>query len=78
MARALPDMPGAAAGPEVLAKIRHGTPLTRADIGMPALPAAGGAFVKVVDASGELAAVIEPGGADEGWKYAGVFMGPGR
>jgi tRNA pseudouridine55 synthase len=75
MARALPDMPGATAGPEVLAKIRHGTPLTRGDIGM---PAAGGAFVKVVDAGGELAAVIEPGGADERWKYAGVFMGPGR
>jgi len=79
MAMALTGMPGITAGPEVLAKIRHGTPLTRRDLDIGASPAPerSSAFIKVVDARGELAAVLEPGGASEGLKYAGVFVGPG-
>ena len=72
MARALIGMPGVTAGPELLAKIRHGAPLTWDDID--AAPAAGAAGIKVMDARGELAAVLTAGGGREGLKYAGVFV----
>jgi tRNA pseudouridine55 synthase len=80
MAQALAAMPGITAGPELLGRIRHGSPLTRQDIGLGGIPEppAPTPFIKVVDARGELAAVIERCGANETWKYAGVFMGPGH
>ncbi len=80
MAKALTGMPGITAGPGLLGKIRHGSPLTRQDIDIDAMPepTALAPFIKVVDARGELAAVLERSGASETLKYAGVFMGPGR
>lgn len=80
MAQALAGMPEVAAGPELLAKIRHGSLLTRRDLGgngRPA-PAEEPAFLKVLDAAGELAAVLECRNASDALKYAGVFLGPGR
>jgi tRNA pseudouridine55 synthase len=76
MASALTDMPSVTAGPDLLAKIRHGSPLAWGDIGVK--PAAGAVQIKVVDECGELAAVLAAGGATEGLKYAGVFAGPKR
>jgi len=80
MAQALAAMPGITAGPELLGKIRHGSLLTRQDIDLGGLPepAPSAAFIKVVDARGELAAVLERGGAGELLKYAGVFMSAAR
>jgi tRNA pseudouridine55 synthase len=80
MAQALTAMPGITAGPELLGRIRHGSPLTRQDIDLGGIPEppAPTPFIKVVDARGELAAVIERCGPNEPWKYAGVFMEPER
>ncbi len=80
MANALTGMPGITAGTELLGKIRHGSPLDRQDLNIGTLPetAAGTAFIKVLDARGELAAVLECNGASHALKYAGVFMEPGR
>jgi len=79
MARALAGMTEVAAGPELLAKIRHGALLTRDDLGGNGRPAeAEGAFLKVLDEAGELAAVLECRAESDTLKYAGVFLGPGR
>ena len=80
MAKALPEMPGVTAGTELLGKIRHGSPLVRQDLDIDRLPepAVGNAFIKVLDARGELAAVLERNGTSLALKYAGVFMGSGR
>ncbi len=80
MAKALTAMPGITADPGLLGKIRHGSALTRQDIDLGTIPepASSTAFIKVVDARGELAAVLEHSGASDTLKYAGVFMGPGR
>ena len=80
MAKALPAMPGITAGAGLLGKIRHGSPLSRQDIDLGSIPepASSTAFIKVVDARGELAAVLEHSGASDTLKYACVFMGLGR
>jgi tRNA pseudouridine55 synthase len=79
MANALTDMPGITAGAGLLDKIRHGSPLARHDIEIDAWPAptALNPFIKVVDARGELAAVLECRSASGMLKYAGVYMAPG-
>lgn len=78
MAKALTDMPAVTAGPELLGRIRHGAPLSRQDIDSGATPdpAPATGFIKIVDARGELAAVLERSGASGTLKYAGVFMNP--
>jgi tRNA pseudouridine55 synthase len=80
MAKALAGMPGVTAGPEALARIRHGMPLAWRDLDIGAAPAPerSAPFVKVVDAGGELTAVLEVDGESAALKYAGVFMGPGH
>jgi tRNA pseudouridine55 synthase len=80
MAQALAGMPGINAGPELLAKIRHGSVLTRRDVDIGGLPEppTESPFIKVVDARGELAAVLECRAAIEVLKYAGVFLRPPR
>jgi hypothetical protein len=80
MATALALMPGFTAGPELLGKIRHGSPLTRQDIRIDGRPEATGAtqFVKVLDDRGELAAVLECQAVSAALKYAAVFVGSGR
>jgi len=80
MANALRDMPGVAAGPELLARIRHGSPVTRPDIAIDSWPdsTALNPFVKVLDDRGELAAVLECTDAGNTLKYAGVFIGAGH
>ncbi len=78
MARALAGMPGITAGPDLLGKLRHGSPLTRRDVdidGVPG-PTAVSPFIKVLDDQGELAAILERRSGSEPLKYAGVFIGP--
>jgi tRNA pseudouridine55 synthase len=80
MAEALADIPGITGGPDLLDKIRHGRPLTRRELGIGCWPSTSAepAAVKVVDARGELAAVLECPAAAEELKYAGVFLRPER
>jgi len=80
MADALTAMPSITAGPELLDKIRHGSPLAPGDLSFETMPepAADTVFIKVLDARGELAAVLERSGASHGVKYAGVFLEPRR
>ena len=80
MAKALAPMPGFTAGPELLGKIRHGSPLTRQDIRIDGRPeeTAATQFVKVLDDRGELAAVLECQAVSAALKYAAVFVGSDR
>jgi tRNA U55 pseudouridine synthase TruB len=71
MARALPDMAAITAGPPLLEKVRHGRPLTRAELGAEDIPDAtptqDGRLLKLIDTQGELIAVLKQrrgGGAD--------------
>jgi tRNA pseudouridine55 synthase len=80
MAKALAGMPAVAAGPGLLGKIRHGSLLTRRDLGLDGRPepVEEGSFLKVLDEAGELAAVLECSPGSDTVKYAGVFLSAGR
>jgi len=78
MAKALAGMPGVTAGTGLLRKLRHGSPLTRREVHIEDLPNPAGeaAFIKVLDAQGELVAILEHRSDGEALKYAAVFIGP--
>jgi len=80
MAEALTGMPSIPADPDLLGRIRHGSPLSRRDLDIsdPPGPTAETTFIKVLDARGKLAAILECTDGIEELKYAGVFLGPER
>jgi len=80
MARALPDMAAITAGPPLLEKVRHGQPLTRAELGAEdppdATPTQDGRLLKLIDSQGELVAVLKQRPGAEALEYCCVFVRP--
>jgi len=77
MARALNGWPEVAADPALLAKIRHGRRLGWEELGSDRAQPSAGSLIKVVDARGELAAVLQVASAGRGLDYCCVFGAPG-
>lgn len=76
MADALTGFACHVADGQLVEKIRHGRPLTAADIPARAHPHETGkaaAYIKVIDGSGNLAAVLEKAAASETYRYCCVF-----
>ena len=73
MADALPDMPAVMAGPELVAKVRTGRTLTPDDVAA-AGRAAPGAYLKILDSAGALAAVVQVGSDRPEVDYCCVFQ----
>jgi tRNA pseudouridine55 synthase len=82
MARALPDMPEITAGPVLLEKVRHGRPLTLAEVEAERIPGGtppeGGRLLKLIDSLGELVAVLKQPPGAEALEYCCVFARAGR
>lgn len=81
MAQTLKGMPEITAGPALMAKIRHGRPLLRDEVGIDDFSdkaPAGSKFIKILDGSGELAAVLRDGPRAEKLEYACVLLRPDR
>ncbi len=72
MADALSGMATHVAGPELKEKIRHGRPLTEADIPAHTLTGPAG-YIKITDAGNRLLAVVSPIGHEGRYNYCCVF-----
>jgi tRNA pseudouridine55 synthase len=81
MSRTLTGMPEITASPELIDKIRYGRPLSRDEVGVDGLQnrtAGGRSFIKVLDAGGELVAVLQDRPEAERLHYVCVFARPRR
>jgi tRNA pseudouridine55 synthase len=71
MSRALSGIPEVHAGPALVQRIRHGRPLTKADLGLAQDPV--GPWIKVTDQMDNLMAVLSASEKDGAYPYACVF-----
>lgn len=77
MARALNGRPEVVASPPLLEKIRHGRRLSWEELSLDRAQPSAESLIKVVDARGELAAVLRAAPAGRSLDYCCVFGAPG-
>jgi tRNA U55 pseudouridine synthase TruB len=76
MADALPDMPACVANQDLIEKIRHGKPITKNDLSFDPVSVKKNmpdVYIKVVDVSNKLLAVLNYGKHPDRFSYACVF-----